>query len=319
MPRCALKTRQTELKTLPGHPNAEILGSPRMIEVSYSPKVVATALGVSESSLKRWCDGGKIEVTKTAGGHRRIPRNAVLNFARDHQFEIANPELIGLPKLARASQVDLSSAREDLLEMLIAGDEANCRRILIELYLAGFRISSIGDEVIGPVFQEIGHLWECSSLEIYQERLSCEICSRSLMQLRSMLRRPSEGAPLAIGGTPEDDPYALPTALVEMVITQNDYKAVSLGSRIPWESLIAAAQKMQPGLMWFSVSYLENQKSFLDGFKRLAETLDGKVPIIAGGQGLSEELLSHMQPVVHCDSLSKLDSILQNFKPGRTS
>lgn len=288
-----------------------------MIEVSYSPKVVATALGVSESSLKRWCDGGKIEVTKTAGGHRRIPRNAVLNFARDHQFEIANPELIGLPKLTRSSQVDLETARDDLLEMLIAGNESHCRRILIELYLAGFRISRIGDEVISPVFQEIGHLWECSSLEIYQERLSCEICSRSLMQLRSMLRRPSEQAPLAIGGTPEDDPYALPTALVEMVITQNDYKAVSLGSRIPWDSLIAAALKMQPGLMWFSVSYLEDQTAFLRGFRKLADTLDGKVPIIAGGQGLSEELLSHMQPVVHCDSLSKLDSILQNFKPGR--
>ena len=289
-----------------------------MIEISYSPKVVATALGVSESSLKRWCDGGKIEVTKTAGGHRRIPRNAVLNFARDHQFEIDKPEMIGLPKLSRSSQVSLEAAREDLLEMLIAGDESNCRRILIELYLAGFRVSSIGDEVISPVFEEIGHLWECSSLEIYQERLSCEICSRSLLQMRSMLRKPAAEAPLAIGGTPEDDPYALPTALVEMVITQNDYRALSLGARIPWDSLIAAAKKMQPGLMWFSVSYLESEKSFLDGFRRLSNTLDGKVPIIAGGQGLSDALLNQMQPVVHCDSLSKLDSILQNFKPGRT-
>ena len=70
--------------------------------------------------------------------------------------------------------------------------------------------------------------------------------------------------------------------------------------------------------MWFSVSYLESEKAFLDGFRRLSNTLDGKVPIIAGGQGLSDALLNQMQPVVHCDSLSKLDSILQNFKPGRT-
>ena len=45
-----------------------------------SPKQVARALGVSESSLKRWCDKGLIPTERTAGGHRRLPLAGVLDF-----------------------------------------------------------------------------------------------------------------------------------------------------------------------------------------------------------------------------------------------
>jgi len=36
-----------------------------------SPRELAEALGVSESSLKRWVDAGKIAASRTEGGHRR--------------------------------------------------------------------------------------------------------------------------------------------------------------------------------------------------------------------------------------------------------
>ena len=38
-----------------------------------SPRQLAVAIGVSESSLKRWADDGRLAVERTAGGHRRIP------------------------------------------------------------------------------------------------------------------------------------------------------------------------------------------------------------------------------------------------------
>jgi molybdopterin-binding protein len=38
----------------------------------YSTKQVAELLGVSVDTIRRWCDEGRLETTKTAGGHRAV-------------------------------------------------------------------------------------------------------------------------------------------------------------------------------------------------------------------------------------------------------
>ena len=45
-----------------------------MMDGYLSPKTLADALGTSESSVRRWCDAGKMAAIRTAGGHRRIAR-----------------------------------------------------------------------------------------------------------------------------------------------------------------------------------------------------------------------------------------------------
>ena len=47
-----------------------------------TPKQVARAINVSESSVKRWCDKGVIPTQYTAGGHRRIPLSGLMEFLR---------------------------------------------------------------------------------------------------------------------------------------------------------------------------------------------------------------------------------------------
>lgn len=48
-----------------------------------SPRELAQAIGVSESSIKRWIDDGLIGATKTAGGHRRIAGSEAIRFVRE--------------------------------------------------------------------------------------------------------------------------------------------------------------------------------------------------------------------------------------------
>ena len=38
----------------------------------YGTKQVAELLGVSVDTVRRWCDEGRLQVTKTAGGHRSV-------------------------------------------------------------------------------------------------------------------------------------------------------------------------------------------------------------------------------------------------------
>ena len=64
---------------------------------ALTPKQVAYAIEVSESSVKRWCDRGLIASVRTAGGHRRIPLDRLVDFVRQGRYRLANPEAVGLP------------------------------------------------------------------------------------------------------------------------------------------------------------------------------------------------------------------------------
>ena len=99
-----------------------------------SPRDLADALGVSESSLKRWIDAGKIEATRTEGGHRRILLGEAVRFIRESGAPLARPELLGLPEVA------YSRLRPDggrLVGYLVDGDAVGARGWLMARYLAG--------------------------------------------------------------------------------------------------------------------------------------------------------------------------------------
>ncbi len=193
---------------------------------TISPKQAAKAIGVSESSLKRWCDAGCIETSRTAGGHRRLSVPSLIKFLKSRGYPLARPELLCLPCQRMASLEALVKARPEFAEALMEGDEERVKRVLGELFMAGHSLSTIADELISPAFQAIGYQWECGELHVYRERLACEICLRGLFELRRLLPAPKENAPLAIGGAPDQDCYAIAPALAEMVLAQGGWRSL---------------------------------------------------------------------------------------------
>ena len=89
----------------------------------FSPKQVANALGVSESSVKRWVDSGKLPAAKTVGGHRKVTLPSVAQFIRETGHEVARPDLLGM--VAAPRQASLESVQDELYQGLIRGQEAD--------------------------------------------------------------------------------------------------------------------------------------------------------------------------------------------------
>ena len=98
----------------------------------YSPKQIADALEVSESSVKRWCDSGKISSVRTGGGHRRVTLEGLRRFLSHSSRSLIAPEVLGLPKLdpARSDhhQFDSEDDFKSFNVALSLGDEAKCRK-----------------------------------------------------------------------------------------------------------------------------------------------------------------------------------------------
>lgn len=276
------------------------------MRTQVSPKQLARAIQVSESSVKRWCDQGVISTVRTAGGHRRIDMTDVLRFLRDHRYDLIRPEVLGLPATTGRTGWILDRAEASFREALLTGDEDRARQILFDLYLGKHELTTILDGVVAAALHGIGDRWRCGQAEIYQERRSCEICLRLLHELRLLTTPPAASHGMAMGGTPEGDHYQVPNAMVELVLRQTGWETNPLGTGLPFDTLRAALCEQRPRLFWLSVSHVRDEAMFLAGWNALCESAPPDVSFVVGGQALTESLRQQMPRAHFCASLAEL-------------
>lgn len=274
-------------------------------------------MGVSESSLKRWCDQGLIRSGKTPGGHRRLEMRDVVQFLRENNRPLVHAEAIGLPAgLGQDAAPESSGKRSPLTQALTDGRDAECHRILFDRYLAGAGVVELFEQLVTPAMHELGDLWTCGTIDVFHERRACEIVSRLIHDLRAMMPRPSADAPLAIGGAPAGDNYQLATNMVEMTLHDAGWKAESMGSDIPFASLLAAAEEKQPDLMWMSLTSSGSDSGqaaadLRDKLVAFAERLPEKARLVVGGRAVEQSALESAGRVTVCRSLRDLVSFAE--------
>jgi len=270
-----------------------------------SPKQVAQALNVSESSVKRWCDKGSIATIYTEGGHRRIRLSDLAGFVRSKSLPILDMRPIGFQDVVQPAR-NLDHARQQLAQSLISGDERLSSQIVLELYLAKFDVHQICDQVIARAFHEIGDLWACGSVEIYQERRSCRMAQRILNRLHEMLPEPSPSGRYAIGCTAEGDNYAIGSTMAELVLREAGWRASALGEDVPLKSLAAAIAEHRPKLVWVSCSHISDLPSFVSSYRGLYEAFHAEAAFVVGGRALNEALLQQIPHTIFCRSMADL-------------
>lgn len=288
----------------------------------FTPKQIASALQVSESSVKRWCDRGDIRTDRTVGGHRRIPLGFLLEFLESTNRRIVDPVAIGLEGLgsqagvADASLIDTEEAVGRFENSLLSGSESECRRMISSWYSTRGGVTSLADDLVSPVFRSIGQKWCEGSIDIYQERQSCDIILRLINELRRLLPEPVGAAPLAMGGTPSGDQYSLATVLAEMVFREQGWRTSGLGSNLPFSSLLSAARKHMPKIFWLSVSHVADEEFFLREYSDFAKRLPKGIVLVVGGRALSETLRPKMVYSAYCDGMRQLATLAKTFLVG---
>jgi len=302
------------------------------LENSFSPKQIAQALQVSESSVKRWCDRGVIRTDRTLGGHRRIPLEHLMEFLESTNRRIVDPSAIGLSDhrqlerdaieelSIRAAGVgeDPSIANAPFLQSqferaLLAGDESQCRKVISSWYAIHGNMASVADDLMAPTFRVIGEMWECGRADVYQERRGCEISIRLIHELRRLIAEPMQDAPLAMGGTSQGDNYQVANQLIEMIFREAGWRTISLGSGVPFSSMASAIQKYRPKVYWLSVSHIESDEEFLDRFDEFSRSLPQGTMLVVGGRSLGESLRKRMQFSAYCDSMRQLSTLARSL------
>ncbi|MDX2088882.1 MAG: excisionase family DNA-binding protein [Kofleriaceae bacterium] len=217
-----------------------------------SPRELAQALGVSESSLKRWVDAGKIAATRTDGGHRKIALTEAIRYVRENGAPVANPELLDMPEVAAANERE-AHGHDQLLRHLEAGDAFAARGFLMSRFLRGASVAELCDGPVREAMHALGELWAHDERGVFIEHRGTDVCLQALAYLRATFEEPPD-APIAVGATPEDDPYLLPSFMCAMIVASVGFRAVNLGPDTPLSALQAAVEEQQPKLVWISAS-----------------------------------------------------------------
>ncbi len=250
---------------------------------SLSPRNLARALGVSESSVKRWVDSGAIEATKTAGGHRKIAVSEAVRYVREHGVSVIHPELLGFDLETRLD-ASVAGSGEQLKELLIEGKRVEARSLLLSWYLSGNSLANVVDGPLAEAMGEIGKLYlSCGHEGVYIEHRSTEVVAQGLREILATLPSSNPGA-VAIGCSVSGDYHTLPTLAVSVVLRSVGIAASSLGANLPLKSLELAIQHYDPRLVWVSISHVTDAVALQDDFAHLIPILEAQDRfLIVGG------------------------------------
>ena len=270
---------------------------------TVSPRDLARAIGMSESSLKRWADQGILEVSRTAGGHRRIQVKEAIRFVRARKLSLAVPSALGLSgRLSEVGQGNDPSAGEGFsngldaeiapfVRLLEAGDGETAELYLLGKYLSGVSIAEIGDRLIRPSLEYLGH-GPHGAEEILKEHRATQVCLQSIEQMRAMstFEHPRFRA---VGGGGAGDSYMLPSLLVAAVIEESGGRATNLGANTPvralrCEAFSSESPRGHADLVWLSVSEPIEDEDELAALAQLIEECEHEqVHLMLGGRAVS--------------------------------
>lgn len=268
---------------------------------------LANAIGVSESSIKRWADEGVIRASRTAGGHRRIPVPEAVRFVRETQATVLRPELLGLEEPAAASLP--ANPGNLLFTHLRDGDEPAVHELVRSLIASGMSVADVVDGPLRAALERIGELWRHEADGLLIEHRATDIVVRTLNALRLSLPQHSSGV-VAVGGAPSGDPYIVPSLAIATVLAAEGLRPVNFGPDTPLDSLARAATWLDPRLVWISFTVAPLTRSSIEQVVDLARTLaKSRIDLVVGGRAVAQRIFPALPNLRILSSMAEMAAL----------
>lgn len=283
---------------------------------TVTPRELAQAIGASESSVKRWIDAGKIEASRTAGGHRRVALKEAVRYVREEALTLARPEVLGLSDLVayRGTKFEASDPQQRLFDCLRAGLEEEARGLMMAHFLEGGSLAQLIDGPIRGAMARVGELWTAENSGVFWEHRATQIVLQSLVRLRS-LQGVADDAPPAVGGAPSGDPYMLPSLAVATVLEGQGFRAVNLGADTPLDTLALGVADLDARVAWLSVTVVDAPGRLRSGILELLPALAERgTTLVIGGSGALKLKLPAESHLYVGSSMAELEALVTGMK-----
>ena len=140
-------------------------------------------------------------------------------------------------------------------------------------------------DVIMPLFEEIGKLWQAGALKIVHEHMATTVTRNFLFNLLRATPVCDKAPKIVIATLLEQwhDVGALTTALAA---AESGWRPVYYGPNLPAEEIASVIKHNDARAAAISISHLLNQPVIVEELRKLLAYVDNEVSIFVGGRGL---------------------------------
>lgn len=270
-------------------------------EIHITTGEAAEIMRVHESTVKRWCDAGRVDFMLTSGGHRRIVLQSLLDYAAEEGLECellafdAQSEAAYEAMLRIVREDDFGAACDVVTGWLRLGDVDRTTLYFCYLFHNSVSSAAICDRIVQPVMGGVGHEWETGEIGVGEEHRLSHAMIDALYGFRTVLRRErASNGRTAIVACMEGNQHEIAAILVRIVLEAGGWKIVYLGADVPVYEIALQQQVFDASLVCISSAKPQVAADAIRSIRVLSTTYEPSHPyrLAIGGspiEGLSED------------------------------
>jgi excisionase family DNA binding protein len=297
----------------------------------------ALLLGVHESSVKRWSNAGELPTEKTAGGHRRIRLEALLDLARARAADAAllafapHEEEVARAALDAREHGDFEAVRELILRFCDTQAPGWLSRLLAYLVEPiGLPLSRVFDAGVAGALGEVGRQWQTGSRTIALEH---RFTQKILDALHGVLVRdaeveteggPEDTRPRAVVACAEGCHHEIGGLMGRIVLERAGWNVTYLGANVPYEEIAGIQELERSRLLCVTFSPPLGPSDARRCLKVLNALRRPEAPyrLVLGGlpRGLATDVAYESEvPLTFADSMESFERWLSEMFPDATA
>jgi 5-methyltetrahydrofolate--homocysteine methyltransferase len=228
-----------------------------------------------------------------------------------------------VPEAEAAAAAAGQTPAEQVASALVKG-KAALLETSIPILLSQMAAEEILNDHLIPGMKEVGRLFNDGILQLPFVLKSAEVMKKAVDMIKPFLKAgEAKAAGLLVIGTVAGDVHDIGKNLVDIILSNNGYKVVNLGVKVPIEKMLAAVKEHNADMLGMSGLLVKSVQVMRENLKAM-ETAGLKIPVLLGGAALTEDFVlkdcqpAYSGPVRYCkDAFDSITCFRELEETGR--
>ena len=196
---------------------------------------------------------------------------------------------------------------------------------VVPVLLQKYSAEHILNELLVPAMKEVGRLFNDGILQLPFVLKSAEVMKKSVDLIKPYMQKDESatGRGTMVIATVAGDVHDIGKNLVDIILSNNGFKVINLGTKVPIEQMMKAVHEHRADVLGMSGLLVKSAAIMAENMKAL-EASDIRVPVFLGGAALTPDFVAeacqtqHSAPVIYCrDAFEGLSRMREYRDKGR--